>query len=247
MVEGQLPVNSAVAARKTFARLCVTSLLVAGCGTKQIEREEHATSGTYDIVVRAIVHDDKGLPVVGTPLAKRPSRSGDHFTVVRLLLDRPVISYDIAVIRQRPDFARPLQVVYEWTGKGFMLGANVTGALAQGGARVQVQHRDEAFFVLAIIVTPIAAGTVGGFIVGIADGVRQTALELSKVIVPGEKVVTCTTFEYDGSNRLALMRMVSPDRTQELVRTEFAYEGTGTVPFRTTVKSLAEGLERRIE
>ena len=166
---------------------------------------------------------------------------------MRFLRDRPVISYDIAVVRQRPDFARPLQVVYEWTGKGFMLGANVTGAMAHSTTRVQVQHRDEAFFVLAIIVTPIAAGTVGGFIVGIADGVRQTALELSKVIVPGEKVITCTTFEYDGLNRLALMRMLSPDRMQELVRTEFAYEGTGTVPFRTTVKSLAEGMERDIK
>lgn len=235
-----------MAARKTFVRLCLTSLLIAGCATKHVGQEEYAASGTYDIVVRAIGYDDKGLPVRGTPLAERPSRPGDHFTVVRLLRDRPVISYDIAVVRRRPDFARPLQVVYEWTGKGFMLGANVTGAMANGAMRVQVQHRDEAFFVLAIIVTPIAAGTVGGFIVGIADGVRQTALELSKVIVPGEEVVTCTTFEYDGLNRLVLMRMLSPDRMQELVRTKFAYEGAGTVPSRTTVKTLAEGKERDI-
>jgi len=99
---------------------------------------------------------------------------------------------------------------------------------------------------LAILAMPIAAGTAGGFIVGVADGVRQTALELSKVIVPGEKVVTCTTYEYDASNRLALMRMLSPDRMQELVRTEFAYEGAGTVPVRTTVRSPAEGRERDI-
>jgi len=176
MVERQL-FHSAVAARKTFVRLCVTSLLVAGCATKH---EQEAPLGTYHIVVRAISYDDKGLPVLRTPLAERPSRPGDHFTVVRLLQDRPVISYDIVVATQRPDFARPLQVVYEWTGKGFMRGVNVTGAMVQAGRGAQVQRGEEAFL-LAIIVTPIAAGTVGGFIVGIADGVRQTALELSKV------------------------------------------------------------------
>jgi len=235
-----------VAARKAPVRLCLTFLLIAGCATKHVGQEEYARSGIHDIVVRAISYDDKGLPVLGTPLAERPSRSGDHFTVVRLLRDRPMISYDIILVRQTPDFARPLQVVYEWTGKGFTLGANVTRAIVNSARPVQVQGRDAAFFVLAIMVTPTAAGTVGGFIVGIGDGVRQTALELSKVIVPGEELVTCTTFEYDGLNRLVLMRMLSPDRMQELVRTKFAYEGAGTVPVRTTVKTLAEERERDI-
>ena len=236
-----------MAARKSFVRLCLTCILIAGCATKRVGQEEYATSGTHDIVVRAIGYDDKGLPVHGTPLAERPSRLGDHFTVMRFLRDRPVISYDIAVVKQRPDFARPLQVVYEWTGKGFTLGANVTKAIVNSATPVQMQGRDAAFFVLAIMVTPTAAGTVGGFIVGIADGARQTALELSKVIVPGEELVTCTTFEYDGLNRLVLMRMFSPDRMQELVRTKFAYEGAGTVPVRTTVKTLAEEREREIK
>jgi hypothetical protein len=234
-----------VAARKTFVRLCLTSILIAGCATKRVGQEEYATSGTHDIVVRAISYDDNGLPISGTPLADRPSKLGDHFTVVRLLRDQPVISYDIAVVRQRPDFARPLQVVYEWTGKGFTLGANVTRAMINSAIPVQIQSSDAA--VLAILVTPTAAGAVGGFIVGIADGARQTALELSKVIVPGEQLVTFTTFEYDGLNRLAVMRMFSPDRMQELVRTRFAYEGAGTVPSRTTVKTLAEGKERDID
>ena len=56
-------------------------------------------------------------------------------------------------------------------------------------------------------------------------------------------MVTFTTFEYDRLNRLVVMRMFSPDRMQELVRTRFAYEGAGTVLFRTTVKTLAEGKE----
>ncbi len=236
-----------MAARKTFVRLCLTSILIAGCATKHVGQEEHATPGTRDVVVRAIGYDDKGLLIPGTPLAERPSRPGDHFTVVRLLRDQPVISYDVVVVRQRPDFAKPLQVVYEWTGKGFTLGANVTQAILSSGGSVQIQGSGDGLFVLAILVTPVAAGTVGGFIVGIADGARQTALELSKVIVPGEQLVTFTTFEYDGLNRLVVMRMFSPDRMQELVRTKFAYEGAGTVPFRTTVKTLGEGKERDID
>lgn len=236
-----------MAARKTFVRLGLTFILIAGCATKHVGQEEYATPGTHDIVVRAISYDDKGLPIPGTPVAERPSRSGDHFTVVRLLRDRPVISYDIVVVRQRPDFARPLQVIYEWTGKGFTLGANVTKAIVSSATPVQMQGNDAAFFVLAIMVTPTAVGTVGGFIVGIADGARQTALELSKVVVPGEQLVTFTTFEYDGLNRLVVMRMFSPDRMQELARTRFAYEGAGTVPFRTTIKTLVEEKEREIK
>jgi hypothetical protein len=236
-----------VAARKIFVCLCLTSILISGCAANHVGQEEHATPGTRDIVVRAIGYDDKGLPLPGAPLAERPFRPGDHFTVVRLLRDRPVISYDVVVVRRKPDFARPLQVVYEWTGKGFTLGANVTQALLNSAGSVQIHGNDgAALVVLAILVTPAAAGTVGGFIVGIADGARQTALELSKVIVPGEQLVTCTTFEYDGLNRLVVMRMFSPDRMQELVRTRFAYEGAETVPSRTTVRTLAEGKERDI-
>jgi hypothetical protein len=237
-----------VAARKIFVRLCLISILISGCATKRVGQEEYATPGTRDIVVRAVSYDDKGVPIPGTPLAERPSKPGDHFTIVRLLRDQPVISYDVVMIRQRPDFARPLRVVYEWTGKGFTLGVNVTRAMVNSAVPIQIQSssNEAALFVLAILVTPAAAGTVGGFIVGVADGARQTALELSKVIVPGEQLVTFTTFEYDGLNRLVVMRMLSPDRMQELVRTKFVYEGDGTVPFRTTVKTLAEEKERDI-
>jgi len=237
--------RGAASAWKPFPALALATLFVAGCATERIGQDAYS-SGTEEIVVRAIGYDDKGLPLRSEPLAERPSRLDEHFTVVRLLRDRPLISYDIVVAKQKPDFAKPLQAVYEWTGRGFTLGANVTGAMANGNVRIQAQNNEGAFFVLALVVTPIVAGTAGGFIVGIADGVRQTGLELSKVVVPGEEVITCTLFDYDNSNRLVRMRMLSPDRRRELVRTEFAYEGSATVPFRTVVKSLAEGKERDI-
>ncbi len=239
--------QEAVTALETFLRVCLSSVLIAGCATKQIRYEKDPPLGTYDIILRAIGYDENGLPVLGTSLVERPSKSGDHFTVVRFLEKKPVISYDIVVVRQAPDFARPLQVVYEWTGKGFTQGVDVTRALAGSLRGVQVQSGDEARFLLVIIVMPIAAGTAGGFIVGAADGARHVVLEMSKMIVPGEQLVTYTTFEYDGLNRLVLMRMLSPDGMHELVRTKFVYEGAGTVPLRTTVKTLAEGTEREIK
>jgi len=235
--------DGAAAARGTFVGVCLISVLVAGCATRHVRYEKYPPLGTYDIVLPAIGYDEKGLPVLGTSLTERPSRPGDHFTVVRFREGKPAISYDIVVARQAPDFTRPLEVVYEWTGRGFTMGVNVTKAIAQGmqGGSAGIQSgRDAAIVLFVIIVAPIAAGTAGGFIVGVADGARHTALEMRKVIVPGEQVITCTTFEYDGSNRLVLMRMLSPDQARELVRTEFDYEGSGTVPSKTTVRTLAD-------
>ncbi len=206
-------------------------------------------SWTDEIIVRGIEYSDKGLPQVPAPLAKRPSTPGDRFAVVRLREGRPVVSCDIAVVRQKPDFANPFRTVYEWTGRGFREGASSTGALSgfftEGESHVQL--KEATVLEMAIVVTPVTIGTVGGFVVGLADGIRQTALEASKVVVNGEEAATCTAYEYDHARRLMYMRMYTPDQKQELVRTEYWYEDDGTVPARTTVKSLAEGKEREIK
>jgi hypothetical protein len=231
-------------ALKTYIILCLISV-ISGCSAKHAALEGPTVSGASEVIVSGITYDDKGLPVMGAFLSKRPSKPGDHFSVIRLTDARPVISYDIIVRHQKPDFAKPFQAVYEWTGKGFILGANISAVMLQG---IQAPHdKDAAAIELAIIITPLAAGTAGGFVVGLADGIRQTALELSKVVVNGEVVVTCTTYEYDALNRLKYMRMLTPDRKQVLVLTEFVYEGTEALPSRTVVKSLAEGKEREVK
>jgi hypothetical protein len=232
---------------KTFASLCFVSVVAAGCATKHVVLDEYPTFRTGEIIVRAIGYDNKGQPIIGAALPGRPSRPGDHFAVVRLSEGVPVVSYDIAVIRQKPDFVKPLYAVYEWTGKGFMLGADFVGPVADCVTRVEPRNRDETVVELAIIVTPLAIGTACGFVVGLAEGIRKTALELSKVVVNGEEAITCTTYEYDSLGRLMFMRMHTPDRKRELVRTEFWYEGAGTAPVKTKVKSLLEGKEQEIK
>jgi len=233
---------------KTFVSLGLVSVIAFGCAAKRVALDDTAP-WTSEIVVPAIGYDDKGLPVIGAALAGRPSGPGDRFSLVRLAEGRPAISYDIAVVRQKPDYAKPFRTVYEWTGKGFKEGACSTGGLAYLFTEDEspVQVREATVLELAIIVTPVTLGTVGGFVIGLADGIRQTALELSKVVVNGEQAITCTTYEYDSRGRLMFMRMYTPDRKQELVRTEFWYEDAGTAPVRTTVRSLAEGKEREIK
>lgn len=232
---------------KAIVSLGLASIVVMGCGAKHVVLDGDPAYWTSEIVVREIGFDDKGMPIIGEPLAGRPSSPGDRFSLVRLADGRPLISYDIAVVRQKPDFGKPFRTVYEWTGKGFMLGADATGAWADCVMRAQPQNRDEAAVQLAILVVPVTVGTVGGFVVGLADGIRQTALEMSKVVVNGEEAITCTTYEYDSLGRLMFMRMHTPDRGRELVQTEFWYEGAGLVPVRTMVRSLAEGKEREIK
>jgi hypothetical protein len=231
---------------KWRAFACFIYVLVAGCATERVRYEKDPPLGSYDIVLSAIGYDEKGLPVLDAALTERSSKPGDHFTVVRFREGKPAISYDIVVARQAPDFARPLEVVYEWTGRGFTMGVNVVKAMGEGMGRSGVRlggsggGREAAIVLLVIVVAPIAASTTGGFIVGVADGARHTVLEVRKAIVPGEQLITCTTFKYDSSNRLVLMRMLSPDQTRELVRTEFEYEGSETVPSRTTVRTQAD-------
>lgn len=190
-------------------------------------------------------YDDKGLPTPGETLVQRPSHPGEHFTVVSVAGRRLLTSYDIAVVAEGPDFRRPVQAVYEWTGKGFEVGLQATGVLAHG---LQGNFSGpDALAALAFVFAPVALGGVTGFVIGIGDGVVQTAVEFRKFALDSrEQVLTCTEYDYDLRERLYRTRMLSPDRKQELVRTIFHYEGQGKEPVRTVVESFVEGRQRNI-
>lgn len=238
-------------ARSTGTRSLLRAVIVclavitAGCTPYRAHLEEHQR-GTSTMIVRSMEYDDKGLPVPGLRLGKRPTALGDHFTLVRVKGNEPAISYDIAVTRQRPDLVKPLQAVYKWTGRGFTFGVESRDDILKNGPGKVSDPKEFAAVVVWIIAAPVL-GAAGGFVIGAGDAIRQGAMELSKVAVNGEQVITCTTYEYDASERLSFMRMHTPDLKQELVRTEYSYEGSGTVPIRTVIKSLVEGKEREIK
>ncbi len=234
----------------TVISIVVLTAAATGCAARHAELDD-TVSWTDEIVVREIGYDGRGLPMIPAPLAKRPSHPGDRFSVVRYSHDRPVISYDIVVKREKPDLAKPFKTVYEWTGRGFKDGAIASGALgilALAGAAADIgpNTKKQTLLELAVVATPVVVATVGGFVIGLGEGIKQTALEANKVVANGEQAITCTTYEYDHAGRLMYLRMYTPDRGQELVRTEYFYDDEGPVPSKTEATSLVEKKTRTV-
>ena len=79
----------------------------------------------------------------------------------------------------------------------------VTGAMTSQLLQGRGGGRGEGFVIHAFVFAPVVVGTAGGFIIGVADGIRTTAEEVGKVVIgKQEQVVTYTTYGYDARDRL---------------------------------------------
>ncbi len=226
------------------AVLLSACLFTGGCVTKQVHPAEwEGAAAATEVAVSRIEYTDKGLPVLGPRLDARPSRPGDRFVVALIDGGRLAASFDIVVAGPGIDLIRPFRVVYDWTGKGARWGLEQTPLTTNIASHAQPKNSKEALAVLVFAVSPLAVCTAGGFIIGIADGLRTTAAELCKVIVRGqEQIVTSSTYAYDASGRLAVMALHAATTGEELLTAVFAYEGTSVVPARTTVSRPMEGV-----
>lgn len=198
------------------------------------------------LLVRKVAHDARGRPTFQERLGGRPRSAGERFTIVHTVNDRPVRSYDIAIVeQQKADMSRPLSVVYEWTGKGFEGGMVISGGLYP--AAYSGSARDAAAF-LAVRAAPVVIGGVSGFVVGVVASIPATAAELGRVIVNArETVISRTVYEYDERGRIRFMKLYPPEEhAAELVKTEFTYAGDNDTPVRTDVRSLVENTVRTI-
>lgn len=235
---------------KAVSFFLIFSLVSAGCATKQAGIvSQHAVMQSQEILVKRIEYDAEGLPVFSHRLGERPSRTGDQFTVVQLIKGKPATSFDIVVAGGESDFIKPFKVVYEWTGRGFRGGAQGTLVFADAAAHAGTGGgRDEAVATLAFIFAPLVVGTAGGFIIGVADGIKTTAEEVVKVFVgKQEQVLTYTSYAYDGRGRLLLTRMHrADDSRQELARTEYEYLGDSPEPVKATITTYPDGSVRTI-
>jgi hypothetical protein len=222
----------------------IFTMVFAGCATRHVNiNDQHGATKLREVLVQQVEYCPKGLPSFLNQLGYRPSEAGDHFTVAQLVNDRPATSFDITVIGANADFKKPFKVVYEWTGKGFRGGALGSAATLEVASGVTPQHNDEALLLVAVVLAPVVVGTVGGFVIGVADGIKTTAEEVGKVVLGNhEQVVTYTTYAYDGHDRLFMMRMFkADDGRQELVRTEYIYEADSVKPTKTVITTFPDG------
>jgi hypothetical protein len=183
--------------KSLFVLSFLFSLLLPGCMTERVQpaTEYPSVPRQSTFLVKKVEYDNHGWPLFLGTLRDRPGKAGETFTLVHSVNNRPVRSYDIAIIeQQQADMGRPLAIVYEWTGKGFQVGLDLSGSFAgsfQGSGR-------EAAAYLAIVTAPIVIGGVTGFIVGLVSSIPETATELRRVIVNArETMIGYTLYEYD--------------------------------------------------
>jgi len=226
--------------------LCVL-LVLSGCMTERVKpvTEYPSVPKQNMFMVQRIEYDEYGRPLFREKLSRRPGSSGDRFTLVHAVNERPVRSYDIVIIEQpQADMRKPLAIVYEWTGRGFRGGLDLSGHFAgsfHGSG-------EEAVVYLAIVTAPIVIGGVTGFVVGIVSSIPETAIELRRVIVNArEMLMGYTLYEYDEKGRIRIMKMYPPEeQAEELVKTEFHYTGDSNVPSKTEVTSRVEKKMRMV-
>jgi hypothetical protein len=224
------------------------SLLLAGCMTGRVQpvTEYPSVPKQSTFLVKKVGYDERGLPHFEQRLHWRPHSAGGQFTIVHAVNDRPVRSYDIAIMKeQKPDMNKPLAVVYEWTGKGFEGGLVVAQGLFPNG--FSGSGKEAAAYVV-IKAAPVVIFGVAGFVVGLVASVPETFTELKHLIVNAqETVLGYTVYEYDEKGRIRFMKLYPPvEHAEVLVKTEFFYQGDAVVPFGTEVNSLVEKKVRRL-
>jgi hypothetical protein len=235
--------------RKHLVLSCSLLLIMQGCMTGRVQPAAECASapGRSILLVEKIEYDEHGRPLFNDVLKKRPSHAQDRFTIVQFSGGRPVVSYDIAIVgEEQIDLKKPLSVIYEWTGKGFEAGFQISGHMM--GAEIHASGRDAAVY-LTIMTAPIIIGGVTGFVIGIAESIPDTAAELRKVIVnKREKVTAYTNYEYDEEGRMRSMNLYPPgEHIEALVRTRFMYAGKCRDPYKTEIMSVPENKTRVLQ
>ena len=221
--------------------LCLSPML-AGCMTGRVQpvTEYPSVPRQSTFLVKKVAYDKHGRPQFQERLHWRPGAAGEQFAIVHAVDEKPMRSYDIAIVKeQKPDMNKPLAVVYEWTGKGFEGGLVVAQGLFPNGFSGSGK---EAAAYLVVKAAPVVIFGMAGFVVGLVASVPETAAELKHLVVNArETVLGYTVYEYDEKGRIRFMKLYPPvEHAEVLVKTEFFYQDDAVVPFRTEVNSLVE-------
>jgi len=238
-----------IAMRKIILLFISIGIFSGGCAPKTADLNAPGSPGGAApavVLAKNVRYDRHGLPKFGPVLPERPSDPGEQYTVVYYSNNKPVKSYEISVAgERRPDIIKPFEVLFQWTGAGFMVGASmVWGA---GPVQFSYDAKTDMLYTTATL-APVVVMATGGFIVGVVAGMLSAAEELRYAVLrPYDVVLSATLYEYDQNNRLKRLRMFLPDERTEVVRTEYFYEDSEVVPVKMESRSYPENKVRTIE
>lgn len=207
-------------------------ILISACAS-QIDRPL-ADQNIPQLILASIPLGDNKLPDFSQQRDKRPTTPGTIYHLVYKQQDRVTTSYEIAISKGRKSrIDRPLEVIYEWTSKGFVAGLETLDG-AQG--------IDEMVVVVALPVV----GAIAGFVVGVFASIPEAYNELGNLLTTSkERLVSQSDYQYDRLNRLVLIDKHLPGKKgRKLIRTEFHYEGIKRTPYEVILFSYPEDKQR---
>ncbi len=201
-------------------------------------------------------YDEFGAPHFNGMLNERPVKVGDSYFAVIFSDTTPQRYFTIGIFKSsdRPDFRKPFNVIYEWTGRGFRTGHDDSRDLIQKNmelASAPGRKGCASLFAapgMAVGSAIFLANGAGGFIVGLHESVSTSVEEFKKLGIRKEEVVIgYNTIEYDSLNRI--MRFTSftpPPEEKKLSETSFYYRGNETHPSKSVNYSIPENKTRII-
>lgn len=224
-----------------FPVACLIASLI-GCAPARVDLADPAILGGEAptvVLVKRVEYDTHGRPLFRSVLKERPVKAGEQFTLVYYRGARPVKSLDIAIAGRKPDFVKPLKVIYDWTGNGFAAGAQFALEI--------LPHSGGDKYAWVVPAASLVVGTAAGFVIGVGASVPVALGEAGALMSDCEVLMGFSEYAYDEQGRMRRMRLFLPDEAQqELVRTEFNYHGNETAPFETVVYSRPENKVRTI-
>lgn len=223
----------------------VLVLLLGACGTKQVQIKHGGSSEQFDnssFLIERMHYDQSGLPNFNQTITSRPDEVDARFAVVEKEGALPRRVFDVAVVDENADgFNNPIYTIYQWTGKGFSWGKDISSRMLK---HPPIVGPDAAIMMVGATL-PLAAGTVGGFVVGVANGSFDMVKDLGLYFEKSEKITAVTYLDYDSQQRLKSMSMSTPSG-DVLVETTYYYSETNRTPDYAEVKSIPEGITKRV-
>lgn len=231
----------------TFITFCAICAVFSCTVREQLIPQDRLFDGKERKLYRTMTYDRYGRPKFAGILDSLPAKAGVDYYIVDYYsgTGRLIRSFQLTIVPfdellYGPE--RPLEMIYTWTGKGFVGGVKAvkyTSQIFKGMNTAQVHDARGALVfgavVVSVIVIPPIIGTVGGFTTGV---VKSALTETERPFLKFREVFSgYVKYYYDTRGRITEMVQYTPaKKPQKLFSTRYRYRGKEMIPEKTVVE-----------